>query len=89
MPKRKTKIELEWASGTLVPGVSMHIVGERPDDKPYVSIEAFSEPMFIPDKDLERFAVNILKALGSKRLLTVEEKKAVSKFKTFKRPLKK
>lgn len=44
------------------------IVGKRPENKPYVSIGVDDETFFISDKDLERFAVNILKALKSKKL---------------------
>lgn len=35
---------------------------------PYVSIEINGVNMLIKDKDLERFAVNILKALKTKKL---------------------
>jgi len=49
--------------------VYISIVGEAPESKPYVTIiNDDLAPLFIPDKDLERFAVNILKALKSKRL---------------------
>lgn len=44
------------------------IVGQDPKDSPYVSIGDDVQTFFIPDKDLERFAVNILKALKSKKL---------------------
>lgn len=59
----KTEFKLEWASrGTTV--FKATIVGSLPGSKPYVSIDAFTgNPLFIADKDLERFAVNILKAL--------------------------
>ncbi len=54
------------------------IVGTKPDSKPYVRIElpnlenvtSTNTCLFILDKDLERFAVNILKALKSKYLNT-------------------
>lgn len=68
MSKRKTEFKLEWASKTIVPDVTIKIIGQQPDEIPYVSINCFSEPIFIPDKDLERFAVNILKAIKSKKL---------------------
>lgn len=46
------------------------IIGESPNDSPYVYIELLSgrRVAWIKDKDLERFAVNILKALKSKKL---------------------
>ncbi len=67
----KTEFQLLWASGHHVPGVKAKIIGDRAkDEKPYVSINPYqnSNPVFIADKDLERFAVNILKALKSKKL---------------------
>lgn len=64
----KREFELEWASKKKVPGAKISIIGEQPGSKPYVSINAFGELVFIPDRDLERFAVNILKALNSKKL---------------------
>lgn len=69
MSKRKTEFQLVWSSGHHVPNVKAHIIGQIPETgRPYVSIDAFAEPIFIADKDLERFAVNILKALNSKKL---------------------
>lgn len=66
----KTKFELD--KNTADPGVTgvINIIGRRPDDAPYVSItfRKHAELLWIKDKDLERFAVNILKALKSKRL---------------------
>lgn len=47
-----------------------HIIGQSPKNKPYVTIysDKDGDPRFIKDKDLERFAINILKAIKSKRL---------------------
>lgn len=53
---------------------ALNIIGKQPNDKPYVSI-SFTEngktisQSFIDDRDLERVAVNILKALKSKHLV--------------------
>lgn len=44
------------------------IIGVYPKYKPYVSVEINGVDMWIKDKDLERFAVNILKAIRSKKL---------------------
>lgn len=64
----KTEFELETGS-EMLKNSKIKIIGERPNHKPYVSILAEAkETFFIKDKDLERFAVNILKALKSKRL---------------------
>lgn len=46
------------------------IIGEGPENKPYLSITFQLDGSeicsgWLPDKDLERFAVNILKALDS------------------------
>ena len=46
----------------------IRIIGQAPTHKPYVSIGDDVQVFFIPDKDLERFAVNVLKALKSKKL---------------------
>lgn len=70
MAKMKTEFTLEQMDGlkTFDHGY-MRIVGKAPENKPYVSIEIESlEYHFIKDKDLELFAVNILKAIKSKRL---------------------
>lgn len=50
------------------------IIGKAPENKPYVSITLTNDvntlaDIYIKDKDLELFAVNILKALNSKRVL--------------------
>lgn len=72
----KTEFELDFPDSQVrvhgVKGVAS-IIGEEPGNKPYVSISiTTSKPCnpsaFIKDKDLERFAVNILKALKSKKL---------------------
>lgn len=71
MAKMKTEFQMVWASGHHVPGVKASIVGtSEKGNKPYLSLNAFSSgnSIFIQDKDLERFAVNILRALNSKRL---------------------
>ena len=51
------------------------IIGKAPEHKPFVAItvcnaENTLADLYIKDKDLERFAVNILKAMKSKRLKT-------------------
>lgn len=60
----KTEFELEDVMTTKG---TISIIGTRPKNSPYVSIDITSkEPSvrtYIKDKDLERFAVNILKAL--------------------------
>lgn len=72
MAKMKTQFSLEEVKGgSIVPSQSqIWIVGKAADNnKPYVSMSVTSlTQFFIPDKDLERFAVNILKALKSKKL---------------------
>lgn len=73
----KTKFELEFpASSIRVHGHKgvAEIIGKRPEHEPYLSFAVEGNDAgkgcsaFIKDKDLERFAVNILKALKSKRL---------------------
>lgn len=51
-------------------GSTINIVGKSPDNKVYVSIILSNNmgALFIEDKDLERFAVNILKSIDSKHL---------------------
>jgi hypothetical protein len=68
MARYKTEFRLEH--GDEKPSAWFaNIVGDAPANKPYVSFTNDDiAPMFIPDKDLERFAVNILKALKSKHL---------------------
>ena len=70
----KTVFELEeyaGVNGKLIPsGVKLNIIGMEPIYKTYVSLNIPGEEhsFFIPDKDLERFAVNILKFMKSKHL---------------------
>lgn len=71
--KTEFKLEVLGPNADRVHGKAM-IIGEIPESRPYVAI-CFGDKMstnrargFIQDKDLERFAVNILKALKSKRL---------------------
>jgi hypothetical protein len=69
----KTVFELDHG---LHERATIQIIGKEHDNKPYVAINGkvgvpaglkdFS--FFIKDKDLERFAVNILKAIKSKKL---------------------
>lgn len=64
----KTEFRLEHANKKLS-AVYIKIVGTRPDYKPYVSIwNDDLAPLFIADEDLEILAVNILKAIKSKKL---------------------
>lgn len=51
-------------------GSTLKIIGKEPNHKPYVSINLPHDlgSLFIMDKDLEMMAVNILKAIKSKRL---------------------
>lgn len=68
--KRKFELETYSSAATIfVRGGSIEIIGTRPKESPYVVIDTpIPHPVFIKDKDLERFAVNILKALKSKKL---------------------
>lgn len=68
MAKIKTSFRLE--RNTAYPGQRglINIIGARPDDQPYLSITFQHDGNeighgWLADKDLERFAVNILKAL--------------------------
>lgn len=68
---RKTEFELETAAGMdilPVPDCKISINGQAPNDSPYASIDIKGKYYFIKDRDLERFAVNVLKALNSKKL---------------------
>jgi hypothetical protein len=69
MPKIKIDFKLENNRCQLTES-EIRIVGQAPVNKPYVSISVPNTPecLFIPDKHLELFAVNILKALKSKHL---------------------
>lgn len=72
--KRKTQFDLEVSSsesGIKDSGFDIKIIGTAPKCKPYVSINlGVNQCYFIKDNDLERFAINILKALKSKKLKT-------------------
>jgi hypothetical protein len=71
----KTDFKLDCHRADLIES-EISIVGKAPEHKPYVRIEigpaahssVRGQCLFIFDKDLERFAVNILKALKSKKL---------------------
>lgn len=63
----KTSFRLEH-SNKKISSFWANIIGSSPKDAPYVCIGDDVQQFFIPDKDLERFAVNILKALKSKKL---------------------
>ena len=60
----KTKFELDVCCGE----GEIEIIGTRPKYIPYVSITINGNRGFIKDKNLEKFAVNILKALKSRKL---------------------
>lgn len=68
----KTHFQCDSLSGTR--NLLLNIIGKKPNDKPYVRISSTSEDGehsisgCVRDKDLERFAVNILKSIGSKKL---------------------
>lgn len=73
--KREFKLEVaaqhgKGAGNSIVDSNSyITIVGDSPECDSYVSISCTSNGLFfIKDKDLERFAVNILKAIKSKKL---------------------
>ncbi len=76
----KTEFELIAYHDYLLGG-TIKIIGEEPKYIPYVSISLPDNKgnLFIKDKDLERFAVNILKALKSKHLKTKSEKILIEK----------
>lgn len=63
----KTRFRLEHSKKKMS-SFFIEIIGKEPQNKPYVTIGDDVQSFFIPDADLERFAVNILKALKSKRL---------------------
>ncbi len=74
----KTQFELEeYKRCNEITGGTINIIGNAPKWKSYVEITVYHKnkegkidhrDLFIKDKDLERFAVNILKALNSKHL---------------------
>lgn len=68
----KKEFKLEYSSTMeskikVSPTAKIMIIGQAPKDRPYVAIDADSS-FFIQDRDLELFAINILKALQSKKL---------------------
>ncbi len=63
----KTHFDLDGGGNKERKG-QIKIIGYLPEYKPYVSIEMNGIDMWIKDKDLERFAVNILKAIKSKKI---------------------
>lgn len=63
----KTLFRLEH-SGKKISSYFAEIINKEPQHSPYVKIGDDVQSFFIPDKDLERFAVNILKALKSDKL---------------------
>jgi hypothetical protein len=72
------KIETPVGDGQMMDNGYISIVGTSPNFIPYVSISPAGgdeSGYFIKDKDLERFAVNILKALNSKHLNTKPKRK--------------
>ncbi len=67
----KINFELEnYSNGEMIVGRgTVNIIGQSPKNAPYVAFKSDEgQSYFIQDKDLERFAVNILKSLQSKRL---------------------
>jgi hypothetical protein len=68
----KTKFICELGRYISGHNINIEIIGKVPENDPYVVIHVNTYDIhidaWIPDKDLERFAVNILKALGSKKL---------------------
>lgn len=46
----------------------INIIGKEPKNKPYLAFSINSKVAFMKDQDIERFAVNILKVLKSKKL---------------------
>ncbi len=55
--------------GEMDSGYKLKIIGQAPKHKPYLSINfGLHQVYHLADKDLERFSVNILKALKSKKL---------------------
>jgi len=67
----KTEFKLKptkWMQDNLFATIRL-ITSEQTSPQPFVYIEVKNVgTYFIPDKDLEHFAVNILKALKSKKL---------------------
>lgn len=71
----KKEFQLETVNDLSVPAkiivsetAKIKIIGREPNYKPYVVIEIYGQQNhFIQDKDCERFARNILKALGKEK----------------------
>lgn len=64
----KTEFELDCPDGMTKTAIAK-IIGERPTCKPYLMVISDKQKsVFVKDKDLERLAVNILKALKSRKL---------------------
>lgn len=70
MSKYKTEFELETLANSRMEGSGkIEIIGTSPKNEVYVTIDIPNVSYhYIKDKDLERFAVNILRAIGSKKL---------------------
>jgi hypothetical protein len=70
----KTEFDLmiPRSDGDIKSGFTLNIIGQEPNNKPHLSVDfgsaGRSKVYVLADKDLERFAVNILKALKSKHL---------------------
>lgn len=72
----KTDFELELGNGDAGAGHSLQIkiIGTKPKHHPYVAVygttskDTTKVTGWIADKDLEKFAVNILKSINSKKL---------------------
>jgi hypothetical protein len=69
----KTEFDLEPIGTPDIQLASAVIVGQKPENNPYVNIDIVDADgkrivVGVKDKDLELFAVNILKALGSDKL---------------------
>jgi hypothetical protein len=50
-------------------GIKIDIIGKQPGERPYITV-GYRDRHFgtLAAADLERFAVNVLKAMGSKKL---------------------
>ena len=67
--KKEFELEVLSQGGIVKVDGCVRIIGKAPESATYVSIDVKGfQPMFIPDDQLERFAVNILKAIKSKKL---------------------
>lgn len=74
----KTEFYLDFHKADYI-GAKINIIGKRPLHRPYVSINVppsrTEGSLFIHDNHLELFAVNILKALKSNKLVQHKPKK--------------